>query len=270
MLSKYSPLWLHLKLHFFHITLYLSQQLTWFTLRVLPYLHGHHLPCPVKWKHLDSWDPALVFLHSQPFEPGRVRLKYLLNEWGQLQPTEVRWPAQGGSSWQKWHEKPVLPGGTSGKEPACHCRRHKRRGFDPWVRKRPWRRAWQPTPVFSPGKPQGQRSLEGYSPKADTSKAPWHTRTHPGSAQQLQRESSSLPAETALRAQLSVLLSGIMNVTWVKVLASFSTEQSSINCSGSSGPRFQGTHSADDLLISALGSRTKKQSGLGVSHSPLV
>ena len=126
--------------------------------------------------------PALIFLHSQPFEPGRVRLKYLLNEWGQLQPTEVRWPAQGCSSWQKWHEKPVLPGGTSGKEPACHCRRHKRRGFDPWVRKKPWRRAWQPVPVFSPGKPQGQRSLEGYSPKADTTKASWHTRTHPGSA----------------------------------------------------------------------------------------
>ena len=95
--------------------------------------------------------------------------------------------------------------------------------------------------------------------------------THPPRvSQELQWESSSLPAETALRAQLSVLLSRIMNVTWVKVLASFSTEQSSINCSGSSGPRFQGTHSADDLLISALGNGTKKQSGLGVSHSPLV
>ena len=34
------------------------------------------------------------------------------------------------------------------KELACQCRRCKRRGFDPWVRKIPWRRAWQPTPVF--------------------------------------------------------------------------------------------------------------------------
>ena len=55
-------------------------------------------------------------------------------------------------------------GGTSGKEPACHCRRCRRRGFDPWVGKIPWRRAWQPTPVFLPGESHGQRSLVGCSP----------------------------------------------------------------------------------------------------------
>ena len=32
-----------------------------------------------------------------------------------------------------------FPGGASGKEPACQCRRHERRGFDPWVGKIPWR-----------------------------------------------------------------------------------------------------------------------------------
>ena len=53
------------------------------------------------------------------------------------------------------------PGGTSGKESACQCRRP---GFNPWVRKIPWRRTWQPTPVFWPGKSHGQRSLVGYSP----------------------------------------------------------------------------------------------------------
>ena len=37
-------------------------------------------------------------------------------------------------------------------------------GFNPWVRKSPWRRKWRPTPVFLPGKPHGQRSLAGYSP----------------------------------------------------------------------------------------------------------
>ena len=36
--------------------------------------------------------------------------------------------------------------------------------FDPWVGKIPWRRAWQPTPVFLPGETHGQRSLVGYSP----------------------------------------------------------------------------------------------------------
>ena len=35
-----------------------------------------------------------------------------------------------------------------GKEPACQCGRCKRAGFNPWVGKIPWRRKWQPTPVF--------------------------------------------------------------------------------------------------------------------------
>ena len=39
-----------------------------------------------------------------------------------------------------------------------------RPGFDPWVRKIPWRREWSPTPVFLPGKFHGLRSLVGYSP----------------------------------------------------------------------------------------------------------
>ena len=58
----------------------------------------------------------------------------------------------------------VTSGGPGGKETACQCRRHKRLGLNPWVRKSPWRRKWQPTPVFLPGKFQGQRSLGGYSP----------------------------------------------------------------------------------------------------------
>ena len=49
----------------------------------------------------------------------------------------------------------------SGKESACQCRRCK---FNPWVRKIPWRRKWQPTPVFLSGKFHEQRSLAGYSP----------------------------------------------------------------------------------------------------------
>ena len=35
--------------------------------------------------------------------------------------------------------------------------------FDPWVRKISWRRKWQPTLVFLPGKSHGQRRLVGYS-----------------------------------------------------------------------------------------------------------
>ena len=44
-----------------------------------------------------------------------------------------------------------LPTSASGKEPTCRWRRHKKCGFDPWVRKIPWRRKWQSTPVFLPG-----------------------------------------------------------------------------------------------------------------------
>ena len=57
-----------------------------------------------------------------------------------------------------------FPSGTSGKEPTCQCRRRKTQVFDLWVRKVPWRRAWQPTPVFLPGKSREQRILAGYSP----------------------------------------------------------------------------------------------------------
>ena len=58
-----------------------------------------------------------------------------------------------------------FPGGASGKEPSCQCRRQKRCRFNSWVGKIPQRRAWQPTPVFLPGESQGQRSLAGYSPR---------------------------------------------------------------------------------------------------------
>ena len=44
---------------------------------------------------------------------------------------------------------------------SCQSRRQKRCGFDPQVGKIPWRRAWQPTPVYLPGEPHGQRSLAG-------------------------------------------------------------------------------------------------------------
>ena len=57
-----------------------------------------------------------------------------------------------------------FPAGNSGREPAGRCSRHERRWFDPWVGKIPWRRKWQATPVFLPGKPCGQRSLVGYNP----------------------------------------------------------------------------------------------------------
>src|SRR5574337_759071 len=55
-----------------------------------------------------------------------------------------------------------VPRWLSGKESSCQYRRP---GFDPWVRKIPWSRKWQPTPGFLPGKSHGQRNLAGYSPQ---------------------------------------------------------------------------------------------------------
>ena len=40
-----------------------------------------------------------------------------------------------------------------------------RHWFNPWIRKIPWRRAWQATPVFLPGESHGQRCLAGYGPQ---------------------------------------------------------------------------------------------------------
>ena len=48
-----------------------------------------------------------------------------------------------------------------GKESACQCKSHRRRGFDPWVGKIPWRMEWQPSPLFLPGKSHRQRSFGG-------------------------------------------------------------------------------------------------------------
>ena len=54
-----------------------------------------------------------------------------------------------------------LPQWLGSNESTYQCRR---RVFGPWVRKIPWRRKWQPTLVFLPGKSHGLGSLVGYSP----------------------------------------------------------------------------------------------------------
>ena len=57
-----------------------------------------------------------------------------------------------------------FPGGSEVKVSACVCPQRGRPGFDPWVRKIPWRKKRQPTPIFLPGESHGRSSLGGYSP----------------------------------------------------------------------------------------------------------
>ena len=58
----------------------------------------------------------------------------------------------------------ILPRGCKQQRICLRWRRRRRPGLDPWVGKIPWRRKWQPTPVFLPGESHGQRSLAGRSP----------------------------------------------------------------------------------------------------------
>ena len=91
-----------------------------------------------------------------------------------------------------------FPGGASGKESICQCRRHKRHRSDSWVGKIPWRRARQPTPVFLPRESHGQRSLVGYNPwghkQSDVTERTHCTRVHPEGQGHSSLESGHLPA----------------------------------------------------------------------------
>ena len=107
----------------------------------------------------ESWVWSLGW--EDPLEEGTATHFSILNWWirwteepGGLQFIELQ---RVGHDWsdfvckQEWLKD--LPGGWVVKKYACYCSRHRRFGLDPWVRKIPWRRNWQPTPVFLPGNP---------------------------------------------------------------------------------------------------------------------
>ena len=95
-----------------------------------------------------------------------------------------RWPA-----WRLWQQSPEsFLAGKMGIEKKLHVKNPltvqetKRCGCDPWVRKSPGRRAWQPTSVLLPGESHAQRSFTGYSwwgsKEPDTTKATEHAHMH--------------------------------------------------------------------------------------------
>ena len=71
--------------------------------------------------------------------------------------------------WRPSALKPVFPSGD------CQWRRYKRHEFKPWVRKIPWRRKWQPTPVFLPGESHGLRSPASYTLQGHRVRHDWVT-----------------------------------------------------------------------------------------------
>ena len=86
-----------------------------------------------------------------------------LSDW-----TELNWDFN-----LKKKSQSMLPRSLSGKESVCQCRRPKRLGYYSWVRKIPWSRKWQTTPVFLPGKFHGLRSLVCYCPWGHRVKHNW-------------------------------------------------------------------------------------------------
>ena len=75
-----------------------------------------------------------------------------------IQPKRVEpcsWPIVSWKILYGSHQVQHFPGGDSGKELSCQCRRCKRQGFNSWDRKIPWRRAQKPTPLFLPRKNRG-------------------------------------------------------------------------------------------------------------------
>ena len=101
----------------------------------------------LEWVNPQRWKTGYWF----PVENGKWLLNEVIFFWGDENILEL----------ERWCLG--FSGRASSNELACQCRRHKRCGFDSWVRKIPWR-AWQPTPVFLPGESHRQRSLAGYSP----------------------------------------------------------------------------------------------------------
>ena len=128
---------------------------------------GFHLPLPSRIPmQLRRPDSPAVWKRPRPqLYPGRM-----------IQSWEMPWRSSRYGDFQEEIEVFYgLPRQLSGNESTCQFRRP---GFDAWVRKLPWRRKWQPTPVFLPGGFHEQRSLVDYSPwghkESDTSEATEH------------------------------------------------------------------------------------------------
>ena len=83
------------------------------------------------------------------------------------------------------------------------CRKHRRRGYNPWVGMIPWSKEWQPTPVFFPGEIHGQKSLVGSSPKGckESDMTKW---TPPNTHKDIHTHKHKLPKKSKITSPLHV------------------------------------------------------------------
>ena len=108
---------------------------------------------------------------------GKTQMNFLANSifWGWIQQNLWKIKCESCKKNQRWPQDfwpdgifcpplypGVFPGGASGKECSCQCKKLKRHRFNSRFKKSLWRRKWQPTPVFLPEESHGQRSLMGY------------------------------------------------------------------------------------------------------------
>ena len=144
---------------------------------------GEGLVCVQAWAGVDSnkgghsWSSTQVAqwqrIHLQCRRPGFDPWVQKIPWRRERLPTPVFWPREFHRLYSPWGRKEsdrterlsLSPRWLSGKESACHCRRLQIQRFDPWVGKIPWRRKWQPTPVFLMEKlwteePGGLRELD--------------------------------------------------------------------------------------------------------------
>ena len=147
---------------------------------VITYLEPDILGCEVKWPlgsitmNKDSGDDEIPVELFQILKDYSVKVLHSICQ-------QTRKPQQWPKDWKRSVFIPIPKKGNAkectnttklhsshtlcfpdGSEFCLQCRRP---GFNPWVGKIPWRRKWQPNPVFLPGESHGQRSLVGYSPR---------------------------------------------------------------------------------------------------------
>ena len=143
--------------HQFHFSQIKHSPSPWFTGSRTALLCGHSEPKPANyWVSVSSAVKQALLLSSSSLSSLLLYYYHPFSHFCLLYLMSFN-PDSQGIGLSQW---------LSSEESACQCRSRRKYEFNPWVRKIPWRRAWQPTPVFLPGESRGQRSLAGYSPQS--------------------------------------------------------------------------------------------------------